>query len=95
MWDEVIDHLHAELYPHPCSAPKSDTLRTPQEFYAAFGRPALHEALIRLVRDQDHFPGESHRRMLQLPVGQRLHDQLGHFVRKDFRTDFRPTLRYR
>ena len=67
MWDEVIDYLHAELYPDPCSAPKSDTLRTPQEFYAAFGRPALHEALIRLVRDQDHSPGESHRRMLQLP----------------------------
>ena len=67
MWNEVIDYLHAELYSDPDTAPKPDTLKTPQEFYASFGRPALHEALIRLVRDQDHSPGESHRRLLRLP----------------------------
>ena len=67
MWNEVIDDLHAELYSDPDTAPKPDTLKTPQEFYASFGRPALHEALIRLVRDQDHSPGESHRRLLRLP----------------------------
>ena len=67
MWNEVIDSLHADLYSNPDTAPKPDTLKTPQEFDASLGRPALHEALIRLVRDQDHNPGESHRRLLRLP----------------------------
>ena len=66
-WDELTAHLFAELYPQPSEYDKPHPLRTPLEYDAAFGRPALEDALARLVRDQDHNPSDLHRSMLQLP----------------------------
>ena len=66
-WEEVTRRLHAELYPQEDTASYPDQLRTAQEYEAAFGRGALHDALRRLVRHEEHHPGEPHKRLLQLP----------------------------
>ena len=66
-WEEVTTQLHKELYPQEETDSRPDQLRTAQEYEAAFGRGALHDTLRRLVRHEEHHPGEPHRRLLQLP----------------------------
>ena len=74
-WEEVTTQLYAALYPRTDSfddpfSPSSGTdgmLRIAQEYLAAFGRTALHDALRRLVPDQEHDPGTIHKRLLGLP----------------------------
>ena len=66
-WDEVTSKLHNELYPEGEDITFPNQLRTAQEYEAAFGRGALHEALLRLVRHDEHHPGAVHRRLLQMP----------------------------
>ena len=44
-----------------------DPLRTAQEYEAAFGRTALHNALRNLVPDDGYNPGLAHERLLKLP----------------------------
>ena len=66
-WDEVTNQLQHELYPQETHAGRPNQLRTAQEYEAAFGRGALHEALRRLVRHEEHRPGATHQRLLQLP----------------------------
>ena len=67
VWNELTNHLHQELYPEINADQTPHPLRTGQEYEAAFGRPALEDALARLVRNQDHNPGDLHRRLLRLP----------------------------
>ena len=66
-WEEVISRLQSELYPHEGIASYPNQLRIAQEYEAAFGRGALHDALRRLVRHEEHHPGTPHERLLQLP----------------------------
>ena len=66
-WEEVTSRLHSELYPQESGTSDSNQLRTAQEYQATFGRGALHDALRRLVRHEEHHPGTLHQRMLQLP----------------------------
>ena len=66
-WDEVTSKLHNELYPDGEITNFPNQLRAAQEYEAAFGRGALHEALRRLVRHDEHHPGALHRRLLQMP----------------------------
>lgn len=67
IWEEVTRQLHSELYPQGDRSDHPDQLRTAQEYEAAFGRGALHDALRRVVRDEEHNPGAPHQRLLQLP----------------------------
>ena len=66
-WEEVTSRLHSELYPQESDTSYFNQLRTAQEYEAAFGRGALHDALRRLVRHEEHHPGSTHQRLLQLP----------------------------
>ena len=66
-WEEVTRQLHSELYPQEDGAGRPDQLRTAQEYEAAFGRSALHDALRRVVRHEEHNPGTTHQRLLRLP----------------------------
>ena len=66
-WAEVTSQLHSELYPHGGNTSRPDQLRTAQEYKAAFGRVALHDALRQLVRHEEHGPGTTLQRLLQLP----------------------------
>ena len=66
-WDEVTNQLHDDLYPHEGNDDNPDQLRTAQEYEAAFGKGKLHEKLRELVRHEEHSPGVTHRRLLQLP----------------------------
>ena len=66
-WQEVTSQLQSEMYPDESNASYPNQLRTAQEYEAAFGRGALHEALRRLVRHEEHTPGAPHSRLLQLP----------------------------
>ena len=66
-WEEVTNQLHKELYPDERTDSRPDQLRTAQEYEAAFGRGPLHDTLRRLVRHEEHHPGELHKRLLQLP----------------------------
>ena len=66
-WEEVTRQLHSELYPQGDGAGRPDQLRTAQEYEAAFGKGALHDALRRVVRHEEHNPGTTHQRLLQLP----------------------------
>ncbi len=66
-WEEVASQLHSELYPQEGGAGYPDQLRAAQEYEAAFGRSALHDALRRMVRHEEHQPGATHQRLLQLP----------------------------
>ena len=66
-WEEVTSRLHSELYPQESDTRYFNQLRTAQEYEAAFGRGALHDALRRLVRHEEHHPGSTHQRLLQLP----------------------------
>ena len=73
-WHDLVNHFYDALYP-PGSAtrdgtnhrPATDNVRIAQEYQAAFGRSALHDALRRLVPDTEHIPGPEHRRLLKLP----------------------------
>ena len=73
-WQDLVGHLHDALYPTNSANPRSDdsrpaadNVRVAQEYEAAFGISALHDALRRLVPDNDYSPGSEHRRLLQLP----------------------------
>lgn len=66
-WEEVTNQLHNGLYPHEDNDGIPDQLRIAQEYEAAFGRDALHDKLRRLVRHEEHRPGATHQRLLQLP----------------------------
>ena len=66
-WEEVTNQLHQELYPQENDTGYPNQLRTAQEYEAGFGRGALHQALRRLVRHEEHRPGRMHQRLLQLP----------------------------
>ena len=66
-WAEVTNQLQNELYPHEDNDGSPDQLRIAQEYEAAFGRGALHHKLRQLVRHEEHRPGVTHQRLLQLP----------------------------
>ena len=66
-WEDVTNQLHHDLYPQENDTGCPNQLRTAQEYEAAFGRGALHEALRRLVRHEEHRPGATHQRLLKLP----------------------------
>ena len=73
-WQDLVDHFHDALYPKDSAnhrlddpRPAVDNVRVAQEYEAAFGRSALHDALRRLVPDNDYTPGREHQRLLQLP----------------------------
>ena len=77
IWPDVSESLHRKLYPpgdarhrQPANAATAETsslLRLAQEYDAAFGRGDLHEFIVRLVRDDDFKPGDTHTRLLRLP----------------------------
>ena len=77
MWLEVTRGLSDKLYPPEDADDSSpgarnvsspgDSLKLAQEYESAFGRSELHDFLRRLIRDDDHEPGEMHRRLLHLP----------------------------
>lgn len=73
-WQGVANYLHSVLYPSTGqygSFAGSETVegnvRIAQEYEAAFGRGALHDALQRMVRDGQYGPGPAHTRLLRLP----------------------------
>ena len=73
-WQDLVDYFHSTLYPQDSSRrsgnnqrPATDNVRIAQEYEAAFGRGALHDALRRLVPDAAYSPGDKHRRLMQLP----------------------------
>ena len=73
-WQDLTDHFYAALYPDDGTGshsdnlkPASDNVRIAQEYEAAFGRSDLHDALRRLVPDNEYNPGSSHERLLRLP----------------------------
>ena len=73
-WQDLVDHFHSALYPQESTPrqgidhrPAVDNVRIAQEYEAAFGRSALHDALRRLVPDTEYRPGAKHRRLLKLP----------------------------
>ena len=70
MLDEIARELFLILYPDSkpgAKPPPERVLRLAQEFEGTFGPPALHDTLRRLVPDEDHMPGDAHKRLLQLP----------------------------
>ena len=74
MWQDLGNHFYDALYP-PASGsvggtehgPAHNNVRIAQEYEAAFGRSALHDALRRLVPDTEFGPGPLHLRLLSLP----------------------------
>ena len=73
-WQDLVNHFYSTLYPQDSPRlhennrrPTADNVRIAQEYEAAFGRGALHDALRRLVPDAEYSPGIKHRRLLQLP----------------------------
>ena len=74
MWQDLVNHFYDTLYPQGSTSqsgandrPATDNVRIAQEYEAAFGRSALHDALRRLVPDTEHTPGFEHQRLLKLP----------------------------
>ena len=73
-WRDLVSHLHDTLYPQGSPSqgganhrPATDNVRIAQEYEAAFGRSALHDALRRLVPDTEYTPSLEHQRLLKLP----------------------------
>ena len=77
-WQEVTSQLYSEMYPDESNASYPNQLRTAQEYEAAFGRGALHEALRRLVRHEEHTPGAAAFSVAATTLAGHLHHQLGH-----------------
>ena len=70
MLDEIASHLSAKLYPDEGAdekIPQERILRLAQEYEAEFSPIGLHEALRRMVADDDFMPGGFHERLLGLP----------------------------
>ena len=77
MWAEVTRRISDKLYPREGTEDPSlnarnvpstgNFLSLAQEYEAAFGRSELHGFIRELIRDEDHEPGEMHRRLLRLP----------------------------
>lgn len=74
MWQDLGNHFYDALYPPATGSvggtdrgPAHNNVRIAQEYEAAFGRSALHDALRRLVPDTEHAPGRQHLRLLRLP----------------------------
>ena len=70
MLDEIARDLSAKLYPDERSdekIPQERILKLAQAYEAEFGPTALHEALKRMVADDDVMPGSVHERLLRLP----------------------------
>ena len=75
-WKSLAQSMHERLYPRSkhgtgsssgdLSLATSEALRLAQEFEAAFGRPALHRHLRKLVSDSDFAPGNAHEQLLAL-----------------------------
>ena len=76
-WAEVTGRISGKLYPREGAEDPSPNARNvpstgnflslAQEYEAAFGRSELHGFIRELIRDEDHEPGEMHRRLLRLP----------------------------
>ena len=71
-WDQITNRLHEKLYPdegdgHDSLRGGHDSLRTAQEYEAAFGRTELHNTLRQLVPHEGYNPGPAHKRLLDLP----------------------------
>ena len=73
-WEDLVNHFYEALYPLVSTSshrmgdrPSTDNVRVAQEYEAAFGRSALHDALRQLVPDTEHVPSLMHRRLLKLP----------------------------
>ena len=73
-WKDLVKHFYDSLYPQDSMTrrggkqrPATDNVRVAQEYEAAFGRSALHDALRRLVPDMAYSPGLVHQRLLILP----------------------------
>ncbi len=70
MLDEIAKDLSARLYPDDGAdekIPPERVLRLAQAYEAEFGSTALHEALKRMVADDNFMPGTAHERLLRLP----------------------------
>ena len=69
MLDEIARDLSANLYPDGADekVPPERVLRLAQAYEAEFGPTALHQALRRMVADDDFMPGSVHERLLRLP----------------------------
>ena len=74
MWQDLVDHFYEALYPQDNEhlgengrRPATNNVQIAQEYEAAFGRTALHDALRQAVPDAEHTPGSAHRRLLSLP----------------------------
>ena len=70
MLDEIARDLSAKLYPDDGAdekIPQERILRLAQAYEAEFGPTALHEALRRMVADDDFMAGSVHERLLRLP----------------------------
>ena len=77
MWGEMTKRIsdkrypregNEDLSPNARKAPSTrDFLSLAQEYEAAFGRSELQGFIRQLIRDDDHEPGEMHRRLLRLP----------------------------
>ena len=74
MWQDLVNHFYDTLYPQGSTSqsgandrPATDNVRIAQEYEAAFGRSALHDALRRLVPDTEYTPSLEHQRLLKLP----------------------------
>ena len=70
MLNEIAMDLSANLYPGDSGdekVPPERVLRLAQAYEAEFGPTALHEALKRMVADDDFLPGNVHGRLLRLP----------------------------
>ena len=70
MLDEIARDLSAKLYPDERAdekIPQEQILRLAQEYEAEFRPTGLHEALRRMVADDDFVPGSVHERLLGLP----------------------------
>ena len=73
-WQDLVDHFYNSLYPQDKASrsqenarPATDNTRIAQEYEAAFGRSALHDALRRLIPNEGYKPGKYHERLLKLP----------------------------
>ena len=68
LWPDLTDAIVKGISPDVEDAPRESPLRLAQQYETAFGRSDLHSLLGKLVRDNDFTPGETHSRLLRLPL---------------------------
>lgn len=67
-WKDLAVEMAKTLYPYGYElAVTSNPLRLASEYEAAFGTPALEEFLLSNIRDDDYYPSDLHKKLLDLP----------------------------